>query len=283
MKKSKQSQLNGRRILVTGGSSGLGFALVKRFLEEGAKVGLMANSSNKLKALDKEIIDECVVVEGDVTDLSANNRAVDACVEKFGGLDVFVGNAGIWDFMQSLADLEDEKIEGAFDEIFSVNVKGYLLGAKAALPALVRSSGTMIFTLSNAAFYVAGGGPIYTASKHAGVGLVKQLAYELAPRVRVNGVAVGPFDSELRGPNALDQNNRSIREVPLAEFAPDILPISRLPQASDYCGAYVLLASETDSMPITGSVIEAHGGMGVRGFPRPGGGYDLLEKYSKSS
>ena len=74
-------------------------------------------------------------------------------------------------------------IEEAFDEMFAVNVKGYLLGAKAALPELVATGGNMVFTLSNSSFLPDGGGPLYVASKHACLGLVRQLAHELAPRI----------------------------------------------------------------------------------------------------
>jgi NAD(P)-dependent dehydrogenase (short-subunit alcohol dehydrogenase family) len=66
------------------------------------------------------------------------------------------------------------------DELFAVNVKGYLLGARAAAEALRPTRGSMIFTLSNASFFPRDGGPLYTASEHAGLGLVRQLAYELA-------------------------------------------------------------------------------------------------------
>ena len=75
--------------------------------------------------------------------------------------------------------------------MFGVNVKGYLLGAKAAYRELAKTRGSIIFTVSNAGFYPCGGGPLYTASKHAVVGLIRQLAYELAPSVRVNAVAPG--------------------------------------------------------------------------------------------
>ncbi|MRE27212.1 SDR family NAD(P)-dependent oxidoreductase, partial [Klebsiella quasipneumoniae] len=99
-----------------------------------------------------------------------------------------IGNAGIWDHNASLVNTPAETLETGFHELFNVNVLGYLLGAKACAPALIASEGSMIFTLSNAAWYPGGGGPLYTASKHAATGLIRQLAYELAPKVRVNGV-----------------------------------------------------------------------------------------------
>src|SRR5262249_43370431 len=154
-----------------------------------------------------------------VRSLSDNQRAVDAAVARFGKLDCGIGNAGIWDYSVSLDALPAERLDAAFDELFHVNVKGYLHLAKAALPALVRSSGALIYTVSTAGFAPAGAGPLYTASKHAVVGLIRQLAYELGPAVRVNGVAPGPIHTDLRGPDALGQADRSIASLNLPDTA----------------------------------------------------------------
>src|SRR5580658_5132166 len=181
--------LEGQVALVTGGASGLGYAIVKRFLEEGARVGVLDRARERSAKLRQELGDRVVATIGDVTSLADNRRAVETTVSRFGKLDCFVGNAGIWDFSTSLAQLPDDNIGAAFDELFGVNVKGYLLGAKAAYRELAKTRGTIIYTVSNAGFYPCGGGPLYTASKHAVVGLIKQLAYELAPKIRVNGVA----------------------------------------------------------------------------------------------
>ena len=135
-------------------------------------------------------------------DLAANKRAVADAVAAFGRLDVLVANAGIWDYGRALVDLPEDRIDEAFDELIGINVKGYLFAAKAAQGALVASRGSMIFTVSNAGFFPDGGGPLYTASKHAAVGLIRQLAFECAPHVRVNGVAPGAIATDLRGPRA---------------------------------------------------------------------------------
>ena len=84
-----------------------------------------------------------------------------------------------------------EALSRGFDELFAVNVKGYLLGVKAAVDALIESAGSVVLTASVASRNAGVGGAVYTASKHAVVGLVEQLAFELAPNVRVNGVAPG--------------------------------------------------------------------------------------------
>src|SRR3569623_1250986 len=235
--------LEGQIVLLTGGASGLGAAILDRFLEEGASVTVLDRTPDRLDGLAAANADRLFVVQGDVRSLDDNRRAVERTVERFGALDCAIGNAGIWDYSTSLDALPAERIDPAFDEIFHVNVKGYLNLAKAALPPLVRSSGSMIFTVSNAGFDPAGGGPLYTASKHAVVGLIRQLAYEFAPAVRVNGVAPGPIDTALRGPGALGLAETSISSVNLSAVAGPNVPLGHVPATAAYAGGYVILAS----------------------------------------
>jgi len=271
--------LEGYSALVTGGASGLGRAIVARFIAEGANVTVFDRNGGALAELANEFGDRVATYSGDVRSLDANRAAAALAVERFGKLDTFVGNAGIWDFGMSLVDLPETAIDAAFDEVFGVNVKGYLLGVKAALPALVRSRGSVVLTLSNGAFYPGGGGPLYTASKHAGLGLIKQLAHELAPHVRVNGVAPGGIASDLRGPSALGQAELSISSLPLAEYCKGGTPMGRIPVAEEYTGTYVLLASRHEGAAAFGSVIQVDGGIGMRGLGQVAGGGGLLERF----
>ncbi|HLY79977.1 MAG TPA: 3-(cis-5,6-dihydroxycyclohexa-1,3-dien-1-yl)propanoate dehydrogenase [Caulobacteraceae bacterium] len=270
-------------VLVTGGASGLGRAIVDRFLEEGARLAVLDRTPDRLADLAAANADRLAVIAGDVREIADNQRAVEACVARFGQLDCAIGNAGIWDYSMSLDALPADQIGAAFDELFHVNVKGYLNLAKASLPALVRSSGALIFTVSNAGFDPAGGGPLYTASKHAVVGLIRQLAYELAPAVRVNGVAPGPIDTDLRGPGALGLEARSIASLNLSEVAGPNIPLGRVPATSDYAGGYVFLASRRDSRPATGGVLSLDSGIAVRGIGRTAAGAKLAAKYGAGS
>jgi NAD(P)-dependent dehydrogenase (short-subunit alcohol dehydrogenase family) len=245
--------LTDQAVLVTGGASGLGRAIVERFVGEGARVAVFDRSAEKLAALGGEV----VTFAGDVTSPADNTAAVAAAVDAFGKLDVFVGNAGIWDFFRPLADTPIEDLDRGFDELFAVNVKGYLLGARAAVDALRAGGGSMIFTLSNATFFPGGGGPLYTASKHAGLGLVRQLAYELAPYVRVNGVAPGAMATDLRGPGALGLDHTSITDaMPIDVIMKEHSALERVVVPADYVGAYVLLASRSGAPTATGSVLD---------------------------
>ncbi len=152
--------------------------LVQRFIEEGAQVATLELSAAKVASLRQRFGQQTFWRwEGNVTCYADYQRAVDQILTRSGSWIGFIGNAGIWDHNASLVNTPAETLETGFHELFNVNVLGYLLGAKACAPALIASEGSMIFTLSNAAWYPGGGGPLYTASKHAATGLICQLAY----------------------------------------------------------------------------------------------------------
>lgn len=279
--------LEGDVALITGGGSGIGQAVALRFLEEGAAgVAIIGRSLDRLQATvdaDGEHADRILPIAADVRSSAELAGAVAATVERFGKLDILVPNAGIWDFNRSLTRTTPEEIERIYDELFDINVKGYLLACSVAWPELVKSRGNIVMTLSNASCYPAGGGPVYTAAKHAARGLVTQLAYELAPKVRVNGVAIGGLRTDLRGPESAGMQDRSIE----AGFAKregkgeDVTSNMWLPlhdasvDPADSTGPYVLLASRNNSGVITGAILNADGGIGVRGFATAAGGDDL--------
>ncbi|MFN0182613.1 MAG: SDR family oxidoreductase, partial [Aquabacterium sp.] len=122
---------------------------------------------------------------------------------------------------------------------------------------------------------------LYTASKHAVVGLVKQLAFELAPFVRVNGVAPGGISTDLRGPESLGMAQRTIASIDLNKTAPDRVPIGMVPSARDYAAAYVFFASRADHIPATGSILNHDGGFGIRGLRQTMGGRELPERIAQ--
>ncbi|MEL0081899.1 MAG: 3-(cis-5,6-dihydroxycyclohexa-1,3-dien-1-yl)propanoate dehydrogenase [Gammaproteobacteria bacterium] len=256
--------MNNKVVLITGAGSGMGKALLERFLAEGAQVGVLEFSADKADQLRSEFGDQVAVTQGNVASFDDNVAAVTATVNAFGQLDTFIGNAGVFDYFQSIDDLQGDTMGAAFDELFSVNVKGYLLGAKAALDELRKTRGSVIFTVSNAGFYPGGGGPIYTASKHAVIGLIKQLAQEVAPEVRVNGVAPGGMKTELGGLEATGTAQQTLQAMPgLEEMIENMVPLKFAPKPADYCGPYVLLASSDNAAPMTGVTINTDGGLGV--------------------
>ena len=272
-------RLDGQTALITGGASGLGRAIVDRFVEEGARVVVIDRSPDKLQAVAADLPGAVRTLTGDVRSASDNAAAVRLAEESFGRLDCAIGNAGIWDYSVALDDAPVESLDPAFDEIFHVNVKGALHLAKAALPALVRTQGSLVFTVSNAGFDPGGGGALYTASKHALVGLIRQLAYEFAPLVRVNGVAPGPISTDLRGPEALGLADTAISQIDLDSIAAPSVPLGLVPRPEDYAGAYVMLASRRDNVAATGGVIALDAGIAVRGIGRVSQGGGLAAKH----
>ncbi|WP_433566681.1 3-(cis-5,6-dihydroxycyclohexa-1,3-dien-1-yl)propanoate dehydrogenase [Nocardia sp. CA-151230] len=273
--------LDGYVTLITGGGSGVGRAVAERFVAEGANVAILGRDRDKLD----EVVGACpdqfrmLAIEADVRDSDQMHAAVAETVSHFGKLDTLVANAGIWDYQRQLTRLNGKELSDTFDELFSINVKGYFLAAEAAWRELVKTRGSIVMTLSNASFYVNGGGPVYTASKHACLGLMRELAYELAPKVRVNGVACGGMNTDLRGPESLSLHERSLA----ASFAkrssdapPPPIPLhDSSTDPRDFTGSYVLLASREQSGPITGQAISVDGGIGVRGFATAAGGDHL--------
>jgi 2,3-dihydroxy-2,3-dihydrophenylpropionate dehydrogenase len=273
--------LEGDVALITGAGSGIGRAVALRFIEEGASVVVVGRDRAKLDDVvaASAAPERMLAVAADVRSTADLEAAVASTLERFGKLDILVPNAGIWDFFRSVTRLSGDELGALYDELMDINVKGYLLTVSAAWRALAESRGNIVMTLSNSAFYAAGGGAVYTASKHATRGLVTELAYELAPKIRVNGVAIGGLRTDLRGPESLGLNDRSIE----GSFAKNegagpnmLLPLhDASTDPADSTGPYVLLASRRNAGVITGSIINADGGIGVRGFATAAGGDDL--------
>ena len=257
--------LDGRRALIVGAGSGIGRAVVDAFLTEGAQVAVLERDTAKCDTLAAER-PEVPVVVGDATTREANEEAVAAAVDAFGGLDVLVNCVGVFDFYRRLGDLDVERLDRAFDEMMSVNVKSHLHAVKAALPALRESRGSIVLTESTSAYYPGRGGVLYVASKFAVRGVVTALAHELAPDIRVNGVAPGgTLNTDLRGLTSLGLETRRLDDTPNRER--DLAartPLNVALSGKDHAWSFVFLASER-SRGITGGVLHPDGGAGIKG------------------
>jgi NAD(P)-dependent dehydrogenase (short-subunit alcohol dehydrogenase family) len=256
--------LDGKRALVAGAGSGIGRAVADAFICEGARVGALERDEAKAARLAAELPD-CVVTQGDATIAADARAAVEAVTSSFGGLDVLVNCVGIFDFYRGLADIADDQLDAAFDEVFAVNVKSQLVCVRAALPELRRARGSVVLTVSTSGFYPGRGGVLYVASKFAVRGCVIALAHELAPEVRVNGVAPGgTLDTELTGPRSLGLADHVLDAAPGREE--DLrrrTPLQVALTGKDHAGSYVFLASDR-SRGITGTVVHSDGGVSVK-------------------
>jgi len=256
--------LDGKRALIVGAGSGIGRAVLTAFYEEGAQVAALELDEGKAARLADEV-PGCLVRRGDATKVADTSAAANAIAGAFGGLDVLVNCVGIFDFYRGIADIDDDQLDGAFDEIFAVNVKSQLACVRAALPELRRSGGSVVLTVSTSGFYPGRGGILYVASKFAVRGCVIALAHELAPQVRVNGVAPGgTLGTELTGPASLGLSDRVLGSVPGREQdLRDRTPLRVALTGEDHAGSYVFLASDR-ARGITGTIVHSDGGIAVR-------------------
>jgi phthalate 3,4-cis-dihydrodiol dehydrogenase len=256
--------LDGKRALVAGAGSGIGRAVLEAFREEGARIAAMELDNHKAERVTVEL-PGCVVSPGDATKMADARAAVRQAAEALGGLDVLVNCVGIFDFYRGLADIPGDQLDAAFDEMFAVNVKSQLVMVQAALPELRRAGGAVVLTVSTSGFYPGRGGILYVASKFAVRGCVIALAHELAPDVRVNGVAPGgTLGTELTGPHSLGLAGQNLgttagREEDLRRRTPLQVALS----GEDHAGSYVFLASDR-ARGITGTVVHSDGGAGIR-------------------
>ena len=145
--------LDGEVALITGGGSGIGRAVVERYVEEGARVCVVDLVEDRITELRKALGDKVHGVVADVTTLEGNKRAIAETVAAFGKLDIFVANAGIGDAFREIVDIAEKDVAAIYKEIFDVNVLAVILGARAAVTELVKTKGSIIVTLSNSSFY----------------------------------------------------------------------------------------------------------------------------------
>ncbi len=260
------ARLDGYAALVTGGGKGIGRAVVDRFVAEGAMVAALVRSESDAADLIAEHGDTVAPVVGDVRSWASNKEAVETAVSRFGKLDALVPNAGVYDFSDRFESMAGEEIEARYRELFDVNVLGYLLAARAGVEALRESNGSITFTLSSSTFYPGGGGVLYVTSKHGLAGTVRQLAFELAPDIRVNAVAPGGTRTGLGG---LKGDQRELEDIPnFEEMVAKTVPLGFLSEPFDHTDLYVTLASKTESRFVTAEIIRSDGGLDVRGGGR---------------
>lgn len=177
--------LNGDVVLVTGGGSGLGLGVARYCRSEGAEVVVLDVSAEKVRQVQEEFGPDALVLQGDVTRLADLEVCREAIVQRHGRLNALIGAQGIFDGNVPLKQTPADRIDSLFDEIFHVNVKGYILSAKVFCGLLEESQGAMVLTTSTAAYAADGGGLVYTATKGAVRSLVGQLAFEQIGRAHV--------------------------------------------------------------------------------------------------
>lgn len=246
--------LVGRRVLVTGASSGIGAAVARLLARHGMQVAVHYNTgaeaAEAIAADIRKAGGKAVTVGADMRDAAAAARAVEDASDRLGGLDLLINNAGSLVGRIPLADITDDTLDALLD----TNIRSVVACSRAAIPYLRQSeAGGIINTTSVAARN--GGGPgsvIYASTKGFVSTMTRGLAKELAPdRIRVNAVAPGVIQTPL--------HDRFTTPEQLSIIAQSI-PMERLGSAEECAGAFLWLASSTLSSYVTGQVIEVNGG-----------------------
>jgi NAD(P)-dependent dehydrogenase (short-subunit alcohol dehydrogenase family) len=264
--------LHGLRTLVVGGGSGLGRAVAKRFTEAGARVAVFDRDPNKLDAVEQQLGPDLRTTEGDVREVADQRHCLADIGDAWGGLDALIVTAGIVDYVAGFDHYDPDQFAAAFDEVMAVNVRGPLSFAVLATQLQQASTNpSTTFTLSTSAWQVPASGPVYGMAKAALTLAVRQLALDLAPTIRVNGIVPGAIlDSDIRGPEALAQADRRSARLS-ADGASQAVAEANLvgfgPTGADYAGLYVLVASE-EGRVATGSILTWDTGLGVVGHRR---------------
>ena len=256
------ARLDGKVAVVSGAAGALGVATVGRLAADGAAIvatDLAGAPVGDAVAAATRAGGRAVAIEADVTSSADWDRAVAEAVDRYGGLDLLVNNAGIEGEVAPVTDYND----AVFRKVLEVNVMGVFLGTRAAAPRLVeRGGGAVVNIASIAGLTGTPGTSAYTASKHAVVGLTRGNALELGPQgVRVNAVCPAPVEGRMM---------RS-HEAGMAPDDPEALrrmiaannPLGRYGEPADVAALVAFLASD-DASYLNGAILPVDGGVTAR-------------------
>ena len=238
---------DGMTALVTGGSRGIGFAVAKRLIAEGAKVALVSTNMEGAMAAASQLGDNAKGYACDVSKYDDVQALVTAVLADFGKIDILVNNAGI-----TRDDLLMRMTEEKWDRVLEVNLKGAFNTSKAVMRPMMKARFGRIINISSIVGISGNPGQTnYAAAKAGLIGFTKSLAREIASRnITVNAVAPGFVETDMSGALPEETRNAFIQQVPLA----------RAGKPEDIAGTVAFLAGP-DASYITGHVICVDGGM----------------------
>lgn len=251
LRKDSMNKLHSKIAVVTGGSSGIGFAIAERFIREGATVYITGRRTAELEAAARKLGDRAKTVQSDVSDLESLDRLFSTVREAEGRLDVLVANAGVI----ASSEIRDAA-EEHFDSMFDINVKGTYFTLQKAIP-LMGDGGSIILVSSCLATKGLSGHSVYNATKAAVRSLVRTAASELLTSgIRVNTLSPGPVDTpiiegQVGSPEAAEEFRKR---------AASGVPLGRIGRPEELAAAALFLASDESSFS-TGIDLVVDGGM----------------------
>jgi meso-butanediol dehydrogenase/(S,S)-butanediol dehydrogenase/diacetyl reductase len=241
------ARLEGKRCLVTGGGSGVGRAVARRYADEGALVVVTGRRGDRLEETAAGL-DAITTCPGDVGAEEDARRMIDAVVQRHGGLDVVFHAAGV---LRRNERLEETDL-ATWERDVAINLTGAYLVSRLSIPHLRESRGTLILVASQLAHISSRGYPTYSATKHGVLGLVRSLALDLGPDgVRVNALSPGVTETEMA---YIGRDFAAMRDQ-----VAETIPLRRVGVPEDMTGPAVFLASE-DSAWMTGQALVVDGG-----------------------
>jgi NAD(P)-dependent dehydrogenase (short-subunit alcohol dehydrogenase family) len=239
--------------VITGGNSGIGKAVARLFAEKGARVVITGRRQDVIDQAVVEIGHDAVGVVGDVADLAHHRSLAEIIKSRFGGLDIFMANAGIINLIDSRSVTPDD-----YDRHFAVNTRGVFFGVQTIEP-LIRNGGNIIITSSLAATKVLPGHAVYAGAKAAIAAFAKNWAIEFKSRkIRVNILSPGPVDTAILGKLGVSEADRPAFEDHMAS----LIPAGRLGRSEELAQAALFLASEAGSF-VNGIELHVDGGMAL--------------------
>jgi len=245
-------RLDGKVAVVTGGNSGIGLAIARRFVDEGAFVAIFGRNQETLNSAAAELGSDCLAIQGDAGTTSDLKRLCDAAAERFGGIDILVANAGIFEFGR----LEDVD-RAAFDRTSTVNFSGPFFTVQAALPHL-RQGGSVILVTSGSNRVGLADAPVYAATKAAVRSLARSLAVELQPMgIRVNALSPGFVDTPIFERTGIEGKDRA----QFVDSMSEQILMGRFGRPEEIAAAALFLASDESSY-VTGIELPVSGGLG---------------------
>lgn len=237
--------------VITGGNSGIGKATARLFAEEGAQVVITGRRQDVIDRAVHEIGHSAIGFVGDVADLADHGKLADIVKNRFGGLDIYMANAGVINLTAS-ADVMPED----YDRHFAINTRGVFFGVQTIAP-LMRDGGSIIVTSSLAATKVLPDHTIYAGSKAAVAAFAKNWAIEFkSRRIRVNILSPGPVETEILGKLGVSEDGRPA----FVDHMASLIPVGRLGRPEELARAALFLASDAGSF-VNGIELHADGGM----------------------